>query len=754
MNSPGESSTTELRRDLGFFAVLTTATGTMIGAGIFILPGIAAANAGPAAAVSFLLAGLIAGMATFSAAELATAMPKAGGPYFFVSRAMGPLVGTIVGLGAWMALIFKGSFALVGLGQYVRFFSPVPVVATAMVGGLLLTLVNWLGARASGTLQNVIVVVLLGIMGAFVGKGLFAIQQDLVTPFFHFGWSGVFATTGLVFISYLGIVKAAAVSEEVRDPGRNLPLGLLTSVVLVTVLYVLVMLIVTGVLPIEAGDGQLAIDDREAPLADAAALFLGGLGGAILGVSGILATVSTGNAAILSSARFPFAMARDGLMTAWLDQISGRFRTPARAIWVTGALMVGLVLLFDVEQLAKLGGTFGIIVFALLNVAVLILRRAAPPWYDPPFRSPLFPVLQIVGTVGALALIPQMGTLSQVGALVFILIGIAWHAWQQRVGEPVEPAYSVADQFRRMVQQRSLEQKRRARDERVATPADPADRPRILLELLAGAPSRSVLTIAAGLARRDDAIVDVVVPTVVPHQIPLSQHGAVIDREWIEKVEGRLAEFEVEWEFHHVISRSRERAILGLIDQRTELVIVDWHAPLRVHRLRASHVDIILREAATRVLVLKHRGPLRLSDVVVATGGGPYERAEVEVADAIAACSGATLTFLKVLPTEAPEERERNAAEYLNGLCDLVDASARGRIVREDDLAAGLIRASRGADLLVIGATRQPRFRRTVFGRLPDRVAAGADISVLITREAEARRGWSDAIVTRLFRPS
>ncbi len=752
MNAPGGSSTAELRRDLGFFAVLTTATGTMIGAGIFILPGIAAANAGPAAAVSFLLAGLIAGMATFSAAELATAMPKAGGPYFFVSRAMGPLIGTIVGLGAWLALIFKGSFALVGLGQYVRFFSPVPVVATAAAGGLLLTLVNWLGARASGTLQNVIVVVLLAIMGAFVGKGLFAVQQELLTPFFHFGWSGVFATTGLVFISYLGIVKAAAVSEEVRDPGRNLPLGLLTSVVLVTVLYVLVMLIVTGVLPIEAGDGQLAIIDRQAPLADAAALFLGGLGGAIVGVSGILATVSTGNAAILSSARFPFAMARDGLMTAWLDQISGRFRTPARAIWITGAMMVGLVLVFDVEQLAKLGGTFGIIVFALLNVAVLILRRAAPPWYAPSFRSPLFPVLQIGGAVGALALIPQMGTLSQFGALLFVLLGIIWYVWQERVGEPVEPAYTVTDQFRRMAQRRSLEQKRRAREERVTMPADPAVRPRILLELLPGAPTKSVLTITAGLARRHQAVVDVVVPTVVPDQIPLSQHGAVIDREWIEKVEDRLAEFGVEWEFHHVISRSQERAILGLIDEGTELVLVDWQAPLRVHRLRASHVDIVLRRASTRVVILKHRGELRLEDVVVATGGGPYERAEVEVADAIAACSGAKLTFLKVLPTDAPEERVRNATEYLNGLSDIVDAPAEGRIVHDDDLAAGLIRASRGADLLVIGATRQPRFRRTVFGRLPDRVASGADVSVLITKEAEARRRWRDAALARLFR--
>lgn len=148
---PG-TETSELNRELGFFAVFATATGTMIGAGIFILPGIAAAGAGPGAALSFLLAGLVTSIAAMSVSELATAMPKAGGDYYFVSRATGPLVGTMVGAGAWLALVLKGSFALVGLGQYVLHFSPVPVLLTAAAGGILLTLVNLVGAKASGTL--------------------------------------------------------------------------------------------------------------------------------------------------------------------------------------------------------------------------------------------------------------------------------------------------------------------------------------------------------------------------------------------------------------------------------------------------------------------------------------------------------------------------------------------------------------------------------------------------------------------------
>ncbi|TVP76080.1 MAG: amino acid permease [Gemmatimonadales bacterium] len=309
---PG-TETSELNRELGFFAVFATATGTMIGAGIFILPGIAAAGAGPGAALSFLLAGLVTSIAAMSVSELATAMPKAGGDYYFVSRATGPLVGTMVGAGAWLALVLKGSFALVGLGQYVLHFSPVPVLLTAAAGGILLTLVNLVGAKASGTLQNFIVVALLAIMVAFAVFGLAAVEREIMSPYLPFGWSGVFATTGVVFISYLGVMKAAAISEEVKDPQRNLPLGILTSVAVVTLLYVLTMVIVTGVLP------QDEVVAAPAPLADAAGLFLGAMGGLVIAIAGILATLSTGNAALLSSSRYPFAMARDRLISGWIS---------------------------------------------------------------------------------------------------------------------------------------------------------------------------------------------------------------------------------------------------------------------------------------------------------------------------------------------------------------------------------------------------------------------------------------------------
>lgn len=749
----GESDT-ELSRELGFVAVLTTATGTMIGAGIFILPGVAAAGAGPAAALSFLLAGLIAGIATFAAAELATAMPEAGGPYFFVSRAMGPLIGTIVGLGAWLALIFKGSFALVGLGQYAiglsQYFidtAPIPLLVIAVAAGFGLILINWMGAKASGVLQNVIVLGLLLILVVYVGRGVFAIEAERLTPFMEFGFSGVVATAGLVFISYLGIVKAAAISGEVRNPGRNLPLGLFSSVILVTVLYVAVMLIVTGTLPIEG------IDARSAPVADAGQIYLGVMGAIIVAIAGILATLSTSNAAILASARFPFAMARDNLMSPWMSQISPRFNTPVNAIWVTGVTMLALAVIFDVESLAKLGGTFGILVFAMLNLAVLLLRRADPPWYDPPFKAPFYPFLPIVGIIAPLALIPQMGLLSQLGALIFIAGGILWYQWQQATGSQVQPTYTLADQLRRIQQQRSLDLKREAlRSEQASeTLGDQGQTSRVIVELEAGKPNRDLLTIAAGIADRHGAALDLVVVTEVPQQVPLVFAQRSLPPAWLRKVEDRLDAHGVEAEFHHIYGRDRDQAILGLIDEGTETVLVDWHEKLRVHRVRDSHVDTVLDEAPVRVGILNHRGISSLQDIVLASGGGPYERTELEMADAIASASGGEITFLKVLEPDPPDERRRNAQEYLDELETLASAPTQSRMVEGLDVAQALIDGSQDADLLIIGASREPRYRRTVFGRIADRVAAGADCSVLVTKDPDQPGPWRQLLRDRLF---
>lgn len=731
----------DLSRNLGVFTVFTVATGTMIGAGIFVLPGPAAAGAGPAAALSFLLAGSIAMIATMCSVELATAMPRAGGSYHFASRSMGPLIGTIVGLGAWISLIFKGSFALVGLGWYITYFSPFPILAVAAIGGLILIVLNWVGARETGRLQNLVVLGLVAILAVFAGSGIFAIEQATLEPFVPEGIEGVVMTTGLVFISYLGIVKATAVAGEAKDPGRTLPRALLSSVVFVTFLYVLVMLIITGVMPIPD------IEASTTPVADAGSIFLGTFGGAMVALAGIFATVSTANAAILSSSRFPFAMARDGLLSPTFKHISPRFGTPGPSIWFTGLVMVGLALLLDVEQLAKLGGTFGILVFALLNVIVVLLRASRPEWYDPEYRVPLSPVLPLIGAAAAVLLIPFMGLLSQLTAIGFILIGIGWYAIQTRTGEPVHPDHDIRDQLKRVEYRQAIEEK----EERL--PGDTATGAHILVEIEAEQPNQELLEILASFAHHLDAILDVMVITEVPSQIPIGEYDHDVDREWLTTLEERLEEKECSVSFDHILARDRTDALLNKINGDTELLVVEWHDPIRKYHLRESHVDEILRtKVPVNLAVFKHRDPNQLQDLVVATTAEPYNRAEVELADAIANWTSAALTLVKVIPEDASQEVETTAEEYLNRLTDLVESPAQTELLYRDDVETALIERGNDADLLLLGAPGYTDRLHDFFGQTTDIVAAETESSVLVAKDADTQMSWYRRLWQRFSR--
>ncbi len=748
----GREGHRELNRDLGFPAVFATATGTMIGAGIFILPGVAAAGAGPGAALSFLFAGLITCIAAMSVSELATAMPKAGGDYYFVSRAAGPLVGAMVGLGAWLALVFKGAFALVGLGQYIFHFSPTPILLTAGIGGVLLTVINIVGARASGTLQNVIVVALLIIMITFAIVGLTAVEMDTMEPMLPFGWGGVFSTTGVVFISYLGVMKAAAISEEVRDPGRNLPLGILSSVVVVTVLYVLTMVIVTGVLPLAE------IEAAAAPLADAGGIFLGAAGAVVVAIAGVLATLSTGNAALLASSRYPFAMARDRLISDWISRINERFETPARSILVTGFIMTGLALLLDVEGLAKLGGAFGVIVFAMVNLSVVILRRAQPEWYQPAFRVPFSPFLPLLGAVAALSILPGMGLLSHVSAVGLALFAGAWYFWRRRQveqdGETLKPEFGLADRLQELQQLQSLEDKRpilREKAEESQTLSGEGEPPiQVVVEVEEGKPFRHLIGLAAAFGRRYEAPIDVVMVTEVPPQRGLDTVDAGPDRKWLKKLRSRVEEHGAELRFHHVIARDRARALLAFDEPEVRILLIDWHRAFRLRDFLGSYVDTVLRKSSSRVAVLKYRGNREYQNILVATAGSPYATAEVELADAVATFTDATLTFMMVLPSSASEAREEQARSYLQKLNDLTENNAELLLVRGEDVRAEILKAAEDRDLLVLGASREISFRtlfgRHVIGRTADEIAEQTSGSILLTRDPRMTRRLSSGL--------
>jgi len=199
----------ELRKELGPLAIFCIAAGAMISSGLFVLPGIAFAQTGPSVFLAYLLAGGLALPALVSKAELATAMPKAGGDYFFIERSLGGAFGTIGGMAAWFSLTLKTAFALLGMGAFaILLFPDISVVEIKLVAiGLCLVfmLINIVGTRHAGRLQSMLVLVLLGVLVYYVVRGLPAIQVERYVPFMPEGGGALFATAGLVFVSYGGL---------------------------------------------------------------------------------------------------------------------------------------------------------------------------------------------------------------------------------------------------------------------------------------------------------------------------------------------------------------------------------------------------------------------------------------------------------------------------------------------------------------------------------------------------------------------
>jgi basic amino acid/polyamine antiporter, APA family len=418
-----------LEKQLGLWDVYALATGATLSSGVFLLPGLAAAGAGAAMPLSYVIAAAILLPGLMCHVELATAMPKAGGIYYFLDRSMGSLVGTVGGFGTWIALILKSSFALIGVGAYLRLFAPGlemgPIAAALAV---IFGVVNYFGTRKSGAFQGLLVVGLLILLAWFFGVGLLQTQIGNYGGFFDAGSAGIISTAGLVVVSYMGLTKVVGVAEEVKNPGRNLPLGMFLALATVVGIFVMGTSVMVGVVGVDtlAGDGG-----DLAPVATVAAQLVGPWGMIVMTVAAVLAFSSAANAGILSASRYPLAMGRDKLLPGLFSHVGGR-GTPTVGIAVTVGLIVLTVTLIDPTKIAKLASAFKLLVFALACVAVIVMRESRIEAYDPEYRSPLYPWLHLMGIVAPLWLIVRMGALPMLFTGALIALGAGWYHYYAR----------------------------------------------------------------------------------------------------------------------------------------------------------------------------------------------------------------------------------------------------------------------------------------------------------------------------------
>ena len=410
-------------RTLGIPEVFSIASGAMISSGLFVLPAVIYGEVGDGVVLVYLLAGVMMLPSLFAKAELATAMPKSGGTYFFVERSLGSLLGSFAGFAGWFSIALKGAFALVGIGTFWTFINPGATLFTFKIIALsfvaVFTLINLAGVHGSARSQVIMVAVLLIILGVYIIAGGMKSQSVNVRTFIPRNLNGLLPLVGMVFVSFGGLTKVAAVAHEVKEPGKTLPRSMFLSFFVVIAIYVLGIGVTTALLDSETFEKTLT------PLSEGAAVIAGRPGAIMLAVAALLAFATTANAAILSASQNPAAMAQDGLLPAWLGKTNAK-GVPVPAILLTGIFMALVILILDLPGLVKAASTMKLILFLLVNFSLILMRESRIVSYRPLFKAPFYPMLPIIGILLSCMLIYAMGAMPLILSAGFFVITTVW----------------------------------------------------------------------------------------------------------------------------------------------------------------------------------------------------------------------------------------------------------------------------------------------------------------------------------------
>lgn len=417
----------KLKKVLGALEVFAISSGAMISSGLFVLPAIVYLKTGPSVVISYLITAIIIIPAMFGKAELTTAMPKSGGTYFFIQRSLGSNIGTFSGVASWLSLALKSSFALVGIGIFLGPYlsaltnlsinSSIKIIAVAFT--IFFGVLNALSVKHTGRFQVLLVIVLILILLLFIVLSYKHIDYTRFKPFAPKGIKNIIMVSGIIFISFDGLTKIDSVAEEVKNPGKNIPLGMFSSFIVVTLLYLVVIFVTVGTL-----DKNL-LSNTFTPISDAAGVSMGRAGLIALSIAALIAFITTGNAGILAASRYPMAMSKDNLIPSIFSKINLRLKTPVFSIFSTVLFMITITILFDIESLIKAASTMKLILFSLTSISVIIMRESGIVTYRPKFKTPLYPFLPIFGFMVYIALIFYMGILPVIitgGVMIFSIL--------------------------------------------------------------------------------------------------------------------------------------------------------------------------------------------------------------------------------------------------------------------------------------------------------------------------------------------
>ncbi|MEV6859554.1 amino acid permease [Streptosporangium subroseum] len=446
-----------LRKDLSALDLTVFGIGVIVGTGIFVLTGrVAREMAGPAVALSFVVAGIVCALAALCYAEFASTVPVAGSAYTFAFATLGEFPAWIIGWDLMLEMMLGAAVVAVGWSGYLNSLLeslgiPLPDVIAgenpafnlpAALIVLILTAVLVIGIKLSSRVNLIIVAIKLAVIALVIVVGLFYINREHYVPFIPpsrqtpaveglsapliqvlfgvtpvaFGVLGIFSAAAIVFFAYIGFDVVATAAEETRNPRRDLPIGIIASLVICTILYVVVSLVVVGIQPYQ----QLS---ESAPLADAFKAVGLTWAATLISIGALAGLTTVVMILMLGMSRVMFAMSRDNLLPGGLARVHPTYRTPYLITIIMGvvvALLAGLLPLATIAELVNIGTLFA---FVIVSIAVVILRRTRP---DLPrsFRTPLVPLVPILSVLACLYLMLNLPVKTWLRFVVWMLIGV------------------------------------------------------------------------------------------------------------------------------------------------------------------------------------------------------------------------------------------------------------------------------------------------------------------------------------------
>ena len=696
--------------------------------GIFVLPGLAVGITGSSVWLAFLVAALCILPAVLSKSELATAMPKSGGTYVYIERAFGPLFGTIAGIGLWLSLLLKSAFSLVGLSAYLYVLIEIDASSTkgiALFALLVILLLNVFGVKKVEKTQLIIVSISVLSLIGIVFFGTSSFDSSLLEPVFVDGSSGFITGVAFLYISYAGVTKIAAVAGEIKNPEKNLPRTMIFSLFLITVIYVLVALVLVG--NVEAS--VLSTDIK--PIHTLFQSIGGNTLGYVAGAVGVITLLSMANSGVLASSRFPFAMGKDRLMPGFLGSVSSKFMTPVSAIITTSALIALAILFLDVVKIAKLASAFKVLMFIFNELSVIVLRETNAQWYNPSFRSPLYPYVQLFGIFSGIVLLAYLGIMPLVSVFgVFVLGFIIFMIYGSKTDRSgVISNYGI---FSFLFKGKSTIEPEASSTNETSEEIINSDA-EVVVPLLGEEKSPETLVeIACSFIKNKK--LNAVNLIEAPNQLFLeavdvhSPKSESIKRRVLNLKKSLNTDITYESVSTHNVANSIEN-ITG--QRKCKWLVMGWEGRASYGIWVGNPIGWILRNVNSSFALYKDNGIRRFEKVVLALRPGRKNSAFIDVADNICCFYGAKLSLLNIVPEGIKNDKKTRLKNDSNLLIKNTKSQSELVVVESDDALQTITDLSANFDLLILGTPEKDNWLSVLFSGGKDKFVQNSVCSVL-----------------------